>query len=458
MNDDVRLGRRFEYGLHELAPTRAPDRLRTQVKTETSRVRPRPRWLAIIKEPPMRTNSHLAVGSPAMRVAVTMAATLLAAVMLVGATFAGSQILAADGTIVVDQSGGGDFTTITAAVADAEDGDEVLVRPGTYTEAVVIDKDITVRGDGPVEDIVVMAPEDGPEAMTHSDVTGEPYAVLLSESSGGLSGLTFRGEPSSVIVSGGSPTVEGNVFDDVAWPFPERGTTQDGGSITVNAGSTAHIVGNVLVDGGTISVFGEASPVIESNRLQDGPHIYLREVGADTIVRGNEIIGALDRGIAVSSPGAFLIEDNRISDTPVLGIRVGRNSGATGFEPVVRNNTIEGANIGIEVRRGAAPHIEGNTLSGNRDGINATNASGTYLNNVITGNDRGLVLSDESPIIDGNTIRDNEVGLFAFGSETTPVMTGNTICDNETNVTLGDTVPPLEYDDSNEICEDTPAE
>jgi parallel beta-helix repeat protein len=450
MNDDIRLERLFDDGLHDIAPTRAPDRLRTQVKTETSRVRPRPRWLAIIKEPPMRTNSHLAVGSPAMRVAVTMAATLLAAVMLVGATFAGAQILAADGPIVVDQSGGGTVTTITEAVAMAEDGDEILVRPGTYAEEVVIESDIKLRGDGPVEEIVIEL--------------ADAVLIALTDSNAEIANLTLSGGEftQGMTVAGGAPTISGVVFDGTGRPFNGSpcfsGRENCGGGSLAIDGGEAQVLDSYFIGGGEVSVESGANVLFDGNELIDGPHIYLADAGTDTVVRGNEIIGALSRGIGVSSPGAFLIEDNRISGAARIGIRVGKNSGADGYEPVVMNNTIEGTNIGIEVRRGGAPQIEGNTLSGNRVGIDASNALGTYASNVITVNERGLILSDKSPIIDGNTIRDNEVGLVAHGSETTPVMTGNTICDNETNVALGDTVPPLEYDDSNEICEDAPAE
>jgi hypothetical protein len=54
------------------------------------------------------------------------------------------------GVIVVDAAGGGDFTTLTAAVAAAVDGDLLLVRDGTYAEPapVVIDgKALTITGE-----------------------------------------------------------------------------------------------------------------------------------------------------------------------------------------------------------------------------------------------------------------------------------------------------------------------
>ena len=95
----------------------------------------------------MRIESRLAVGSPAVRVAAILAATMLLAATLAAAGIAGQRLLAASGVIVVDQSGAGDHTTITDAVSAAVDGDEILVKPGTFLESIVIDKDITLLGE-----------------------------------------------------------------------------------------------------------------------------------------------------------------------------------------------------------------------------------------------------------------------------------------------------------------------
>src|SRR5262245_32742535 len=69
------------------------------------------------------------------RTSLPVALTLLAAPLLHA------------GVIVVDSEGGGDFTTVSAAVAAAADGDTILVHAGTYVEAgaVVIDgKPLTI--------------------------------------------------------------------------------------------------------------------------------------------------------------------------------------------------------------------------------------------------------------------------------------------------------------------------
>ena len=50
-------------------------------------------------------------------------------------------------TITVDAGGGGDYTTISAAIAAASDGDEIVVSPGTYNETLNVNVDnLTIRG------------------------------------------------------------------------------------------------------------------------------------------------------------------------------------------------------------------------------------------------------------------------------------------------------------------------
>jgi outer membrane protein assembly factor BamB len=60
------------------------DALYNDILATTGRARPEPRWLALLKEPPMRLHSHVAVGSPTARVLLVTLVPLL----LVLATFA----------------------------------------------------------------------------------------------------------------------------------------------------------------------------------------------------------------------------------------------------------------------------------------------------------------------------------------------------------------------------------
>jgi hypothetical protein len=71
--------------------TRMPDDFYDDIHAFASRTRQRPEWLALIKEPPMRIDSTLGVGSPIARVTAIAAATLLLALLGAGALVAGAQ-------------------------------------------------------------------------------------------------------------------------------------------------------------------------------------------------------------------------------------------------------------------------------------------------------------------------------------------------------------------------------
>lgn len=62
--------------------------------------------------------------------------------------------------IIVDKSGGGDFTTISEAIENAVDGDRIIVRPGIYQENVLVDKNISIEGENR-ETTVIEASSDG---------------------------------------------------------------------------------------------------------------------------------------------------------------------------------------------------------------------------------------------------------------------------------------------------------
>src|SRR5688500_13013110 len=70
----------------EAAPSVPADAIDHLLLT-TSRMRPRPRWLALLKETPMRQNSRLVVGSPTRRLALAavLALLLVATTIVVGA-------------------------------------------------------------------------------------------------------------------------------------------------------------------------------------------------------------------------------------------------------------------------------------------------------------------------------------------------------------------------------------
>ncbi len=85
-------------------------------------------------------------------------------------------------TTVVAQSGTADHRTIANAVASAPAGGRVLVRPGTYEEQVLIDRDLELVADGASGSVRIVAPG---------------TCVTVVQGSVSLRGLTlWQGQPS----------------------------------------------------------------------------------------------------------------------------------------------------------------------------------------------------------------------------------------------------------------------
>jgi hypothetical protein len=77
--------------LADLAPSRPPVDLILGAQRAVDGARRWPRWLANLKERPMRYRSHLVVGSPTARVAAVAISTLLVAILSAGAFVVGAQ-------------------------------------------------------------------------------------------------------------------------------------------------------------------------------------------------------------------------------------------------------------------------------------------------------------------------------------------------------------------------------
>jgi RNA polymerase sigma-70 factor (ECF subfamily) len=134
--------------------------------------------------------------------------------------------------IVVDGSGTADAATLTSAVAMADDGDVVLVRPGTYRGGVVITKDVAIVGDGDRDAVVVEITKQNARSMIYGiGVQGTtnlatPYAFFLASPRAAVANLTIRGrcQGMALIVNGGAPLIRGLAMGfDVPWGGPGTG-------------------------------------------------------------------------------------------------------------------------------------------------------------------------------------------------------------------------------------------
>lgn len=372
-------------------------------------------------------------------------------------------------THTVAADGSGDFTTIREAVAAASDGDTVLVSPGTYRESVVIDKDITLTGKGSPEDVVIRFVPYGPIRTYTLEMEGETFdwtttfGLELSAASPVVSNLTVSSpwDGAAVVVTAGSPTIE-----DVRIVHSERRKTDEsyvallflgGSSPTVRAsawdGYTAvrngsgPTIEDSTITGETLSIDGPGESNVRHSTFVGGS--ISASAGATGTIEDNDFSGG---GIAVDTGSSMVIRGNTIRDARGSAVEV-RDEGTSA---TVEDNTITGSMTAIAVRPKTAATISGNTLSENGLAISLESGDATASDNTIGSGNAGIWVSTGAPALAGNSVRGMRSHGIAVMAAASPVLSGNSSCDNGTNLWVSDGATPV-IDDTNQICEDSPA-
>jgi len=289
-----------------------------------------------------------------------------------------------------------DQPTIQAGIDSAQNGDTVLVAPGTYTGNG--NRDIDFGGKG-----VVLKSENDPDS-TIIDCEGsasEPHRGFYFHS----------GEDSSTVVEGFTIRNGYGLTDS---PFPSESV---GGGIKCDSSSSPKIINNTISGnsgsaGGGIYCDLQSSPTISNNTIA-----------------GNSADNSSGGGISCSNSSPM------ISNNTITGNTTYHSSGGGiscyNSSPTIRNNTITGNSAvfyggGIYCYYFSSPTISNNTISGN----SADRAGGIYCsgysnatisNNTISGNSAHMYGGGiscyfySSPTISNNTISDNSANSYGGG-------------------------------------------
>ena len=250
--------------------------------------------------------------------------------------------------IVVDALHQGDYPTIGEAITAAAAGTQILVRPGLYEEGLVIDKPLTIVGDGPREEIVVSA-------------TGA-NAVQFKTSMGRISNLSLR-----------------------------QNTADDGERYCVNIGQGRLDLEDCDITSlslGCVAIHSGAEPILRRNRIHDGKHAGVRvSNNGGGILEENDIFGNAVAGVHVREGGNPTLRHNRIYNGEESGVYVYKN-GRGVFE---ENEIFGNAHAGVEVKEGGNPTLRRNKVNDN--GYQAVwiykGGRGDFIENDLTGNKMG---------------------------------------------------------------------
>ncbi len=400
----------------------------------------------------------------------------------------------AGNTYSVAADGSGQFSTISEAVAAAQDGATILIQPGVYDEAFVIDKDITLAGNGATPtDVVITVPIDAPLAVVplapyrsrhgRFELPGRPaVGIQVIESAATLRNLQVTGHRDAIdlLVVGGAPTLEGlllnhqgsiepnaslagglfveggssaTVRDSSIW-YRSRvsggsdptftGTTFQRAQLTVQDGSAPTFAdGTISGDCGddTVTVVGGSYPVLRGNQF----------INAELDVRGGsaEATGATEstRAADATGPTGATIEDNRFSFSNLVAVSIADDAIAT-----VSGNQFTGNTQAVNVSHATAT-IRDNTFVNNMNAMTLSVAAGEVSGNTVRGGDYGVsVVSAGAPSITGNTIENATARGILVGGGTSPSITGNSICGSAINLFVQSNATPTVG--ANEVCPD----
>jgi dipeptidyl aminopeptidase/acylaminoacyl peptidase len=324
MTDDLRLERTATEMLEAAAPSRAPAGLLADTLASVGRTRQRARWLAYLKEPPMRTPNGVGVGSPTFRLVSIALLTLALALGLTAAAVGAASLLLE--TAEVPPPFG---LAKNGLVAYAQDGDIYTVDPASGARRAIVtgpevDQEprwsldgtrlLFLRGTGDQLELGIVAPERPDELVMSDAMIRDGDGVKWSPDGRSIS---VTADPAVLIVD--TATAEATPLDsdvsatDVFWRPP------NGRQVMVVGGEEAEGLHLLNLDDGTsepVKAPGSGS-IRASGWTPDGRHfVYQRpyydqppgtvETHVLDLVTGDDVV--LDVGFGhVSNDGSRMV-------------------------------------------------------------------------------------------------------------------------------------------------------
>lgn len=251
-----------------------------------------------------------------------------------------------------------DHSTIQGAVDAAQSGDVVMVKKGQYQEQVVINKDLTLRGQNRP---TIKIPE-SPDQYTFPENSKQWEPILFAYGGSAMNGDVSGSATIDVTISGF--TIDGQNEQ----PEAKRAVSILLRNVNHNGNVSDNVVRNMAVGGKEtfgILVYGDSEVTIAGNRVLQ-------------YERGG--IGANGDGGAHPAP-KVVIKNNQVTGSTGIGEAWGPN--------------------GIQIGYGAAGQITDNTVRDNRYSESAPVASGI------------LVFESDGVMVRDNKVSNSDAGIAA---------------------------------------------
>ncbi|MCL6642596.1 MAG: right-handed parallel beta-helix repeat-containing protein [Candidatus Bipolaricaulota bacterium] len=342
------------------------------------------------------------------------------------------------------------YQTIQEAVAAAQPGDTIRIRPGTYQGQIIISKDLTLSGESwelvlihnkndlgerPWEAIRVI----GPATVTIEAVSIIDSMVGLFAKEAQITMRRARLSNNHVaiwIFNGQLTLVESQLSSNSSGvslatesPLPNRieGNQFHENSVAIAVGQSSRVIirENKIYDavegdwlghlGIGINLGGSAEASIQGNIIQNNATGTVLEGSARASIEGNQILGNALNGVIVQDSAQALLINNQISQN-------GFSSLVLGYSPLFLGDPFSRPQgFGVAVGLAASAELRQNRVEGNLFGIGAFQGA--------HGPTSKQLLLTPRLIAQGNYVQGNGWGIWLRGAEAT--LEGNEILQND---------------------------
>lgn len=365
-------------------------------------------------------------------------------------------------TLLVDSGGFGNFTNIQDAINASKADDEIIVLNGTYRENLVVDRSITLLGDGrpvleggdvsaPIITInascvvldgfviadcreeslnsgAILVLSNGSKILRNTIYGSWSHGVFIRDSDDHLitgnlirdnfgSGVRFAEANRSQINENEilrnvyGIYIESSEYDVIAYN-DIGGNGADG--IVISQSFGLEITGNAIHNNSENGVYHVDSHnnLIVGNFLQDCKNCGIDVVGSfSALIVANIIERCGEMGINLDGTDNIIVNRNVLSDNDINGVAIRRSDHSTISNNVVQNNRDNGISLRQDSRNSI---IANNTISENkRYGLILDESDLNFVQaNLIYNNTNGIVMrySSDCSIVE-NGVRDNGFGL-----------------------------------------------